>query len=110
VKDGDFYRVADATETEYVDIEAGEVMIKGLDTDTYYLEEIEAPAGYNMLTARVAVTPDVEAVEAVVVNSIGTELPSTGGIGTTIFYALGAVMVIGAGVLLVAKKRMSVEG
>ena len=39
-------------------------------------------------------------------NKTGTELPSTGGIGTTIFYALGGLMAVGAGVLLVAKKRM----
>ena len=39
-------------------------------------------------------------------NKAGTELPSTGGIGTTIFYVLGSVLVIGAAVLLVTKKRM----
>ena len=105
-EDGFYYRVADANDTEFAVIEAGEVMIKGLDTDTYYLEEIEAPAGYNMLTARQPVTPDVEDVTATVVNNVGTELPSTGGIGTTIFYALGGLMAVGAGVLLIAKKRM----
>ena len=40
-------------------------------------------------------------------NKSGTELPSTGGIGTTIFYVLGSILVIGAVVLLIAKKRMS---
>lgn len=40
-------------------------------------------------------------------NVKGTELPSTGGIGTTIFYALGGMMILGAGVLLVSKKRMA---
>ena len=40
-------------------------------------------------------------------NSTGTELPSTGGMGTTLFYTLGAILVLGAGVLLVTKKRMS---
>lgn len=40
-------------------------------------------------------------------NTQGVELPSTGGIGTTIFYVVGAILVIGAGILLVAKKRMS---
>lgn len=44
-----------------------------------------------------------------VVNKSGSLLPSTGGIGTTIFYIVGAILVIGAGVLLVAKKRMSRE-
>ena len=42
-------------------------------------------------------------------NQSGTELPSTGGIGTTIFYVVGAILVVGAGVLLVVKKRMKDE-
>ena len=41
-----------------------------------------------------------------VVNLSGTELPSTGGMGTTILYVVGAILVIGAGILLVTKKRM----
>lgn len=50
---------------------------------------------------------DVAALE--IVNQKGTLLPSTGGIGTTIFYVVGAVLAIGAGILLVTKKRMSVR-
>ena len=50
---------------------------------------------------------DVAALE--IVNNKGTLLPSTGGIGTTIFYIVGAILVIGAGVILVTKKRMSKE-
>ncbi|XCP84623.1 isopeptide-forming domain-containing fimbrial protein [Roseburia hominis] len=46
-----------------------------------------------------------EAVE--IVNKAGVLLPSTGGIGTTIFYIVGAVLMIGAGVMLVTRKRMS---
>ena len=42
----------------------------------------------------------------VVVNNAGATLPETGGIGTTIFYVLGAVLVLGAIVMLVTKKRM----
>ena len=42
-----------------------------------------------------------------VVNLSGTELPSTGGMGTTILYVVGAILVIGAGILLVTKKRMN---
>ena len=49
----------------------------------------------------------IAATAVVVVNKAGTELPSTGGMGTTVFYVLGAVLVVGAGVLLVTKKRMS---
>ena len=50
---------------------------------------------------------NIAATALVVVNKAGTELPSTGGMGTTVFYVLGAVLVVGAGVLLVTKKRMS---
>lgn len=45
--------------------------------------------------------------EIPVENKTGSILPSTGGIGTTIFYVLGGILVVGAGVLLVTKKRMS---
>ena len=53
---------------------------------------------------------NIAATAVVVVNKAGTELPSTGGMGTTIFYVLGSVLVIGAAVLLVTKKRMSTKG
>lgn len=51
--------------------------------------------------------PNIAATAVVVVNKAGTELPSTGGMGTTVFYVLGAVLVLGAVVLLVTKKRMN---
>lgn len=50
---------------------------------------------------------NIAATAVVVVNKAGTELPSTGGMGTTIFYVLGSALVLGAVVLLVTKKRMS---
>ena len=50
---------------------------------------------------------DTGIVATNVMNKSGTELPSTGGIGTTIFYVLGSILVIGAVVLLITKKRMS---
>jgi len=49
-------------------------------------------------------------VDATIVNNSGTVLPSTGGIGTTIFYVVGSILVVAAGVLLITKKRMSREG
>lgn len=52
---------------------------------------------------------DLDAGALEIENNQGSLLPSTGGIGTTIFYIVGAVLVIGAGVILVAKKRMSKE-
>lgn len=98
--------------------ENGAVSFDGLANGTYYLVETKAPAGYNQLTAPVEVTVnggntetelsvDKLSVTAKVENSAGTLLPSTGGMGTTIFYILGSILVIGAVILLVTKKRMS---
>lgn len=107
--------VADkATATVVTTNDAGEATFGGLADGTYKLEETKAPAGYNPLTAPVEVkvagsTTDTTklSVTAEVENKTGTTLPSTGGMGTTVFYVLGAVLVMGAVVLLVTKKRMS---
>ena len=114
-----------AEATKLVSGDDGMIAVEGLDADTYYLEETKAPGGYNKLAGPVKVdishtvtdegahmthtlkqnTTDVAKVE--IENKSGTELPSTGGIGTTIFYVLGSILVIGAVVLLITKKRMS---
>lgn len=52
---------------------------------------------------------DVTDVSTKIKNIRGTELPATGGTGTTLFYIIGSILVIGAGIILVAKKRMSME-
>ncbi len=52
---------------------------------------------------------DLAATPVVVVNKTGTELPSTGGIGTTIFYILGAILVLGAGIVLVTRRRTNAQ-
>ena len=118
------YRVATAAEKAAegfvsATIKAGKVTIKGLDSGTYYLEETKAPAGYNVLAERVEVKIDHANLTATVeggtyvsggvqvINQTGAELPSTGGIGTTIFYVVGGLLVVVAGVLLVTRKRMS---
>ena len=103
----------------------GKIAVEGLDADIYYLEETKAPRGYNKLAGpvKVVISHDVTAegtqmthtlkqdttdvVEVGIENQSGTELPETGGIGTTIFYVLGSILVIGAVVLLITKKRMS---
>ena len=91
----------------------GAASFNGLANGTYHLVETKAPAGYNQLTEAVPVTVNGGTTEttltvtATVENQAGTLLPSTGGMGTTIFYVLGFVLVVGAGVLLVTKKRMS---
>ena len=106
------YRVANGAETGAVDsfttVASGKIVIKGVDLDTYTLVETAAPAGYNKLKDPVDVTVlDTNALTVEVPNATGTELPSTGGMGTTIFYVVGAILVIGAAVLLITKKRMS---
>ena len=52
---------------------------------------------------------DLDASAVSIVNEKGVELPSTGGIGTTIFYIIGAILVIGAGVVLVTRRRMNAK-
>ena len=111
--------------------DAGDILIEGLDEGVYYLEETEAPAGYNKLTEAIEVeitatasstsvseavkyknlsepsyTPATDATVKVL-NKAGTQLPSTGGIGTTLFYVIGGGLMAVAAVLLVAKKRMN---
>lgn len=105
------YRVANGNEAGAVDsfttVATGNIVIKGVDLDEYTLVEIEAPEGYNKLTASVDVIVNAEnALVVEVPNNTGTELPSTGGIGTTIFYVVGGILVVGAAVVLTTRKRM----
>jgi len=97
----------------------------GADNTTgtnYYLVETKEPAGFNKLTAPIIInvkdngtmTFTLDGTELTnvsdafdVVNQSGSVLPSTGGIGTTIFYIIGAVLVLGAGILLVTRRRMN---
>lgn len=102
---------------DFVSPADGRFTIEGLDVGTYYLLETEAPEGYNLLADAVPFViedkaannddaPSVEIPYTEVENSTGPELPSTGGMGTTLFYLVGGLMVVAAGVLLVTKKRM----
>lgn len=128
------YRIAtaaDTANTTYV-IDAGNVTIQGLDDAIdYYLYETLAPSGFNSLkdpvhfkiTAAYKDTGDklAEGSPTVtvgtgtpstdmafkVVNQSGATLPETGGIGTTLFYVVGSVLLVGAAVLLVTRKRMN---
>jgi len=113
--DDENYRVAKAEEADaqetFVTVDTGDIVIWGLDTDTdYFLEEVTAPDGYNILTAQENLPVNAEDTGiASIENKSGTELPTTGGMGTTLFYIVGGMMVLAATVLLVTKKRMIAE-
>lgn len=117
--DGSYHPlVGQETAADRIDMtQTAKVRINGLDNGTYYLEEVQAPAGYNKVKERIEVKIKDANLDATVnntdytsggievVNRTGAELPSTGGMGTTMFYVLGAVLVLGAAILLVAKRR-----
>lgn len=128
VADGDnAYRVAKTGEKAVESIETNAtsaLTIKGLKgTTTYYLKEIEAPKGYNELenafeftiaSANISSNLSTTSNKWVegkstgihIINNAGTTLPSTGGMGTTVFYVVGGGLMAVAVVLLVTKKRM----
>lgn len=115
--EGNVYKV-DPSETNTNDtiVVSGKTTIQGLKSGTYYLEETKAPAGYNKLTQRVQVEikgANLTATQGennqwtggvVVENEAGIQLPTTGGMGTTMFYVLGTLLVLAAAVLLVVRK------
>ncbi len=69
-------------------------------------DEIKAPDGYNILTERQEVKFAEANIEVQVVNKAGTELPSTGSFGTMLFYLIGSVLVIGAMIVMISKRRI----
>lgn len=94
----------------------GKASINGLKDGNYILYEIEAPKGYNPLKDPVTIPINGKDSSGIIQannltvgvdigNSKGALLPSTGGIGTTIFYVLGGVLVLGAAVVLVVRRR-----
>lgn len=110
-KETSTYRVAEAGETGET-IKVGHAVIEGLDNDTYYLEEVVSPVGYNKLTSRVEFTVNKKESnktyvrsEVTVKNYTGSQLPETGGTGTILFVTFGLTLVLVFGVLLVTKLR-----
>ena len=110
---------------------SGLLTVQGLDADTYTLTETEAPVGYNKLLEDVTIVLDsntdteqgddnlsqtgatltitqndsdpIDQVE--ILNNNGTMLPSTGGIGTTILYVIGGILVIGGAAAIIIKRK-----
>ncbi len=125
VTPGVLYRIAtpaeiadtNVTKTTKIVTNGNTVKVNGLDLDVEYsLVETKAPTGYNKLDEPIPVKAEKESdaddapmvfVKKDVLNNKGGVLPSTGGIGTTIFYVVGGVLVLAAIILLVTKKRMS---
>lgn len=120
--------------TELVTPASGLITIQGVDSEKFVLKENAAPAGYNKLSEDITV--EIVAIDSAanqgdtttgaqagtvtktlqqdstsvnqinVLNNSGAELPSTGSIGTTIFYVIGGLLVAGAVVVLIVRKRM----
>lgn len=110
------YFGADAGDEMFSD-EHGQFNVKGLDAGTYYLKETNPPADYSACADKeivISATHDVNHVSlsgnlsTTIINKKagGITLPSTGGIGTTLFYVVGGGLMVAAIVLLVTKKRM----
>ncbi|MFR8787583.1 MAG: SpaH/EbpB family LPXTG-anchored major pilin [Faecalibacterium sp.] len=111
------YFGADAGDEMFSD-EHGQFNVKGLDAGTYYLKETNPPADYSACANKEIVISathngnhvelDSSKLSTTIINKKagGITLPSTGGIGTTIFYVVGGGLMVAAIVLLVTKKRM----
>ena len=126
---GSYVKKIDATTptpvayTEFTTDSNGLIELIGLEAGTYYLKETVAPTDYNLLEDAIEIyiaekTADKTtsntytesiAYEADVLNNKGTELPATGGIGTTLFITFGMIAMLSTGVFLVTNKRISKE-
>ena len=122
-QDGEFYYpIKNATGKEAVEMKSaanGQFNVKGLDAGTYYLKETTTPADFTPCSVIPPVTItanhngnhvelDSSKLSTTIINKKagGITLPSTGGIGTTLFYVVGGGLMVAAIVLLVTKKRM----
>jgi fimbrial isopeptide formation D2 family protein/LPXTG-motif cell wall-anchored protein len=111
----------DQTKTTTITAKLGTTLnVRGLAEGTYYLTELTTAPGYNRLTEDIVIEIDAAGNATVsgnhdlfsasgdkitVVNNTGSVLPSTGGIGTTIFYIAGLVLVLGAAAIVIARRK-----
>ena len=117
VSDG-VYRVADSNDTAEVIAdtivvdENGKADVLGLNALNYKLEEVKAPEGYTMLDhlEDVTVGRDITSlVEVKVLNNTGATLPSTGGIGTTIFYIVGGILIVAGVAYFIVRRKANAQ-
>ena len=113
---------------------SGVLVFKGLGAGEYTITELVAPNGYNLLASPITVNIDWQApatgsndctwstrtegasydasdgmIHITIENQAGATLPSTGGIGTTVFYVTGGVLVVGALIAYTVKRRMAAQ-
>ena len=111
-----FDSTAEESDTNPKTIEKAVASFTGLPNGAYTIVETTVPSGFNKAADQTITIASGNYTLANlsqstdVLNNQGTVLPSTGGIGTTIFYVVGSILVVAAGVLLITKKRMSREG
>lgn len=129
---------ADNVTGDIVTSSEGKIKINGLDTGVYYLRETKAKAGYNMLTddIKISISGTVDSTNNTavgtisatygedntakignvsvdkntlyVVNTTGAYLPSTGGVGTTMFYLVGGLLILMAVAAFIVKRRAAI--
>ena len=117
---GNTYRYASTGgNNELVSDDEGLINIDGLKSGTYYLKETKAPDGYNLLKEPIKVVvegddktgkPIIKVKDEVVTrvevqNNKGSLLPSTGGMGTTLIYVVGSILVLASGIVLFSKRK-----
>lgn len=107
------YRVALTGETvaDYITTKDGKAEIFGLDLGTYKLKETKAPDTYNIVEGMkevvIAANEHTDGYVSVnIINKSGSILPTTGGVGTTIFFICGGILMLGAIVGFITKRRM----
>ena len=89
------------------ELESYQIKIAGKETASYTITNSKDVTEASSSIGDSVVGTDDESGK--IKNTKGVELPSTGGIGTTLFYIIGAILVVGAGILLVTRRRMSAK-